>query len=234
MTLRVLIVDDEPLARRGLRVRLEAMSGIEIVGECESGRTAIAAIESDRPDVVLLDVQMPGLDGFDVVEAIGTADMPVTIFVTAFDAHAIRAFDAHALDYLLKPIDDERFALAIERARTRVLERGSTQSAQGRRIIFRDRGSVIFLDHEDIDWISAEGDYVRVHAKGRGHLVRHTMSAMEERLDPTRFARIHRSAIVNVDRVAEIRPHGERDHIVVLKDGTRLKMSRAYRANLSL
>jgi two-component system LytT family response regulator len=230
MTLRVLIVDDEPLARRGLRVRLEAMPDIEIIGECESGRTAIAAIESDAPDVVLLDVQMPGLDGFDVVDAIGADQMPVTIFVTAYDTHAIRAFDAHALDYLLKPIDDERFALAIERARTRVRERGSSDTAKERRIIFRDRGSVIILNHDDVDWISAEGDYVRVHGKGRGHLVRHTMNAMEERLDPARFARIHRSAIVNVDRVAEVRPYGERDHIVVLKDGVRLRMGRAYAA----
>ncbi len=244
MTLRVLIVDDEPLARRGLRVRFEAMADIEIIGECESGRSAIAAIEADMPDVVLLDVQMPGLDGFGVVDAIGAAAMPVTIFVTAYDAHALRAFDAHALDYLLKPIDDERFAVAIERARVRVRERDVadrarrlggvlTDTAKDRRIVLRDRGSVIVLDHDDIDWISAEGDYVRVFAAGRGHLVRHTMHAMEERLDPTRFARIHRSAIVNVARVAEIRPHGERDSIVVLKDGTRLKLSRAYRDRLS-
>ena len=244
--LRVLIVDDEPLARRGLRVRLERMRDIEIVGEAESGSGAVDAIELHRPDVVLLDVQMPELDGFDVVDAIGADDMPITIFVTAYDAHAIRAFDAHALDYLLKPVDDERFERAIERARLRAAERGARarEAALGdllaapvrreSRIVLRDRGRVIVLQHADVDWISAEGDYVRVFAGGRGYLVRHTMVAMEARLDPKDFARIHRSAIVNVSRVREIRAHGDRDYIVVLRDDTKLKMSRSYRDRLTL
>jgi two-component system LytT family response regulator len=244
--LRVLIVDDEPLARRGLRVRLERMRDIDVAGEAESGSEAVSAIETLRPDVVLLDVQMPELDGFDVVDAIGADEMPVTIFVTAYDAHAIRAFDAHALDYLLKPVDDERFERAIERARSRVAERGARarEMALGEllaspvrresRIVLRDRGRVIVLPHADVDWISAEGDYVRVFAGGRGYLVRHTMVAMEARLDPKDFARIHRSAIVNVSRVREIRAHGDRDYIVVLRDDTKLKMSRSYRDRLTL
>jgi two-component system LytT family response regulator len=242
--LTVLIVDDEPLARRGLRVRLERLEGIDIVGECESGSEAVAAIETLAPDVVLLDVQMPELNGFDVIEAVGVDRMPVTVFVTAYDEHAIKAFDAHALDYLLKPVDDERFARAMGRARSRVAERdarvrelgGVLASSPGReaRIVLHDRGRVVVLDHADVDWISAEGDYVRVYAGGRGYLVRHTMLAMEARLDPRAFARIHRSGIVNVSRVREIRTHGDRDYVVVLRDGTRLKMSRSYRDRLTL
>jgi two-component system LytT family response regulator len=243
--LLVLIVDDEPLARRGLRVRLERMADVDIVGECESGSEAVAAIEAHAPDVVLLDVEMPELDGFDVIDAIGVDRMPVTVFITAYDAHAIRAFDAHALDYLLKPVDDERFVRAIERARARVAERdararereldGVLASVPRRetRIVLRDRGRVIVLDHGDVDWISAEGDYVRVYAGGRGYLVRHTMLAMEARLDARAFARIHRSAIVNVSRVREIRSHGDHDYIVVLRDDTKLKMSRSYRDRLT-
>ncbi len=240
--MKVLIVDDEPLARRGLRVRLERLPDIDIIGEAESGSDAVAAIESLSPDVVLLDVQMPELDGFDVIDAIGADAMPITVFVTAHDAHAIRAFDTHALDYLLKPVDDERFVRAIERARIRVAERDARARELGgllasperdRRIVLRDRGRVIVLDHGDIDWISAEGDYVRVYAGGRGYLVRHTMVAMESRLDAKAFARIHRSAIVNVTRVREIRTHGDRDYLVILRDGTRLKMSRSYRDRLT-
>lgn len=241
--LRVLIVDDEPLARRGLRVRLEAMPDIEIVGEPASGLDAVAAIEASRPDVVLLDIQMPGLDGFGVIDAIGAAEMPVTVFVTAFDTHAIKAFEAHALDYLLKPIDGERLVRAVERARVRVAERDAhtrarqvndmlATSAPDRRIVLRDRGRVLLLDYDDVDWIAAEGDYVRVYTGGRGHLFRSTMAAMEARLDAVRFARIHRSTIVNASHVREIRPQGDRDFVVVLRDGTKLKMSRSYRDRL--
>ena len=244
--LRVLIVDDEPLARRGLRVRLERMPDIAIVGECETGAEAVAAIDENALDVVLLDVQMPELDGFDVIDAVGPDRMPVTIFVTAYDAHAIRAFDANALDYLLKPVDDERFARSVERARARVAERdarareremtSALEAAPKResRIVLRDRGRVVVLDHADIDWIAAEGDYVRVFSAGRGYLVRHTMNAMEARLDPNAFARVHRSSIVNVARVKEVRPHGDRDYTVVLKDGNKIRMSRSYRERLKL
>ena len=244
--LRVLIADDEPLAVRGLRARLDRMPAIEIVGECVSGRAAVEAIERVSPDVVLLDVQMPELDGFDVIEAVGVAHMPVTIFVTAYDTHAIRAFDAHALDYLLKPVDNDRFARAVERARVRVRERDTLgrervladairdASPARERIVLRDRGRVLVLEHADVDWIAAEGDYVRVRAAGRGYLVRHTMAAMEARLGPASFARIHRSTIVNIARVREIRSRGDRDHVVVLRDGTTLRMSREYRDRLQL
>jgi two-component system LytT family response regulator len=235
---KVIIVDDEPLARRGIRVRLEQTPDVEVVAECVSGADAVRAIRDRSPDVVFLDVQMPGMDGFDVVQAIGAETMPVTIFVTAYDTHAIRAFDANALDYLLKPIDDERFARAVDRARRRLSERrgGSVprQSPLVDRIVVRDRGSVFLLAHDDVDWIAAEGDYVRVHAAGRGHLVRDTMVALESRLDPARVARIHRSASVNLARVKEIRPYGDRDYLAVLRDGTRLKVSRTYRGKLNL
>ena len=244
--LRVLIVDDEPLALRGLRVRLEQMSAVEVVGECASGGAAVEAIERLSPDVVLLDVQMPELDGFDVIEAVGVARMPVTIFVTAHEAHAIRAFDTHALDYLLKPVDDERFVRSIERARVRVEEHDARRRRRGlaeavadaqpvrRRIVLRDRGRVVVLEHLDVDWIVAEGDYVRVHAAGRGYLVRHTMAAMEARLDQAVFARIHRSTLVNIARVREIRSRGDRECFAILRDGTKLRVSRGYRNRLQL
>jgi two-component system LytT family response regulator len=235
---KVIIVDDEPLARRGIRVRLERIAGVDIVAECVSGVDAVRAIRDQAPDVVFLDVHMPGMDGFAVVREIGADAMPVTIFVTAYDTHAIQAFDANALDYLLKPIDDERFARAVDRARRRLTERrGGASPGEPPaidRIVVRDRGSVLILTSDDVDWISAEGDYVRVHARGRGHLVRDTMASLESRLDPARFARVHRSAIVNLSRVKEIRPYGDRDYLAVLRDGTRLKVSRTYRSRLKL
>lgn len=242
--LRVLIVDDEPLARRGLRVRLERMSDIEVLAECANGEAAIAAIEDSAPDVVLLDVQMPELDGFDVVDAVGVTCMPVTIFVTAYDTHAIRAFEAHALDYLLKPLDDVRFAHAIERARAAVAHKhanplpAATETSPvivaRQRVVLRERGRVLVLDHGDIEWVEAEGDYVRLHVGTRSYLFRHTMAAMEERLDAAAFARIHRSTIVNVAGVREVRTRGDRDWTVVLRDGTKHKMSRVYRDRLAL
>jgi two-component system LytT family response regulator len=235
---KVIIVDDEPLARRGIRVRLERIAGVDIVAECVGGVDAVRAIRDHAPDVVFLDVQMPGMDGFAVVREIGADAMPVTIFVTAYDTHAIQAFDANALDYLLKPIDDERFARAVDRARRRLTERrGGASPGEPPaidRIVVRDRGSVLILTSDDVDWISAEGDYVRVHARGRAHLVRDTMASLESRLDPARFARVHRSAIVNLSRVKEIRPYGDRDYLAVLRDGTRLKVSRTYRSRLKL
>ena len=233
--LRVLIVDDEPLARRGVRVRLERLGRITVVGESASGAEAVRAITELRPDVVMLDVQMPGLDGFGVIDAIGADRMPVVVFLTAYDSHAIRAFEAQALDYLLKPIDDERFALAIERARRRVHERETGRAATPRpdgRIAVRDRGRVILVASDSIDWIAAEGDYVRIHTGGRGHLHRETMASLSARLDASRFARIHRSTIVNVSRVRELHARGDRELLVVLRDGTQLKASRRRSARL--
>ena len=224
----VLIVDDEPLARRGVRVHLETAGGFVVVGESANGREAIADIVRLRPQVVFLDVQMPGVDGFDVIDAVGIERMPVTIFVTAYETHALRAFDAHAVDYLLKPIDPARFARAAERVRMLV---GSGRIP--RRLVLRDGGRVLLVDHDEIDWIEADRDYVRVHVGGRRHLVRHTLRGMEGRLDSARFARIHRSAIVNVARVREIRRQGDRAFQIVLRDGTTLKMSRGYRDRLA-
>lgn len=266
--IRALVVDDEELARRGLRLRLERAGDFTVAGECANGREAIAAIERERPDLVLLDVQMPGLGGFDVVEAVGAEQMPAVVFVTAYDDFALRAFDALAIDYLLKPIDDDRFARAMTRVRQRLAERA--ESAIGRRmtallqerhgatrgdggdaplatvqpaptagarparghILVRDRGRVLILEIPEIDWVEADGDYVRVHAAGRAHLLRETMATMERTLTPHRFARIHRSAIVNLERVSELRPLTSREYLVVLRDGTRLRMSRRSRDRL--
>src|SRR3712207_5452405 len=203
MMIRALVVDDEPLARRGIRVRLERAGGVDVIAECANGAEAVDAIRDRQPDLVFLDVQMPGLDGFDVIQEVGAERMPAVVFVTAYDAHALRAFDVHALDYLLKPIDDERFDTAVERARRRIAEReagamgrrlaAAMSELRDRRILIKDRGRVVIIDEADVDWVEAEGDYVRIHAAGRGHLLRETMSAMADRLDPTHFARIHRS-----------------------------------------
>ena len=262
--IRAIIVDDEQLARRGIRARLERAGGYQVVAECASGREAIAAIREHQPGVVFLDVQMPGVDGFGVVEAIGAERMPVVIFVTAFDNHALKAFEAHAFDYLLKPIDDVRFATTIERARHRVVEREESGVArrlaalmndirpalateQGfarhpdaadavatpvNRIVVRERDRVLLVDVGDIDWIGADGDYVRIHASGRSHLIRDTMAAMESRLDRGAFVRIHRSTIVNTSRIRELRPYSSREYAVILRDGTRLRLSRRYRERL--
>jgi two-component system LytT family response regulator len=225
---RVLIVDDEPLARRGVRLHLEKAGGFEIVGEAASGRDAIERIRSLRPDAVFLDVQMPSIDGFGVVDAIGVGQMPVTVFVTAYDVHALRAFEAHAIDYILKPIDPARFADAAERVRSLVASGSAPQ-----RLVLRDGARVVVVEPSEIDWVEADGDYVRVYIRGRGYLVRHTIGRMEERLDASRFQRIHRSTIVNVARVREVKPDGDRRYRVLLRDGTSLTMSRGFRERLA-
>jgi two-component system, LytTR family, response regulator len=259
--IRVLIVDDEALARRGIRARLAAAAGFEVAGEAATGREAVRAIAELSPDLVFLDVQMPGLDGFEVVAAVGAERMPVTVFVTAHDQHALRAFEAHALDYLLKPLDDERFSRVLERARRRIEERrggelgrklaavlaetgvvgpgtaspgeaAPSDAAGGRmldRFLIKGGGRVLVIPAEEVDWIGAAGDYVRLHAGSRTHLLRDRISVLAEQLDPAVFARIHRSTIVNVERIRELQPYGNGDYVVVLKDGTSLKLSRGYR-----
>jgi two-component system, LytTR family, response regulator len=222
-----LIVDDEPLARRGVRARLEKRSDVEIVGECQNGLEAVRAIRATSPDLVFLDIQMPGLDGFGVVESVGTDTMPVVVFLTAYDEHALRAFDAEALDYLLKPIDDERFAQALTRAKKRI--GGARAEPRVSRIAVRDRGRVVLVDAPDVDWVEADGDYLRLHVRGRVHLVRETMKAFEARLPRELFVRIHRSTIVNVMRVVELQPRPNGEFGVTLKDGTRLRLSRGFR-----
>jgi two-component system LytT family response regulator len=245
--LRVLIVDDEPLARRGVRQLLEPHGDVRIVGEAGSGRAAVELIGTLRPDLLFLDVQMPGLDGFGVIEAVGEGHMPVTIFVTAYDQFALRAFDAHALDYVLKPYDAERLDLALERARTqlngrkqaviderlgRLLEELRTRNQYLERLVVRSGGRILILRVADIDWIEAASNYVRLHSGGKEFLLRETMTALEAKLDPMDFVRIHRSTIVRVDRIRELEPLFQGDYVVILGDGTRLTSSRGYREKL--
>ena len=239
--IRTLIADDEPLARRGVRLLLEKESGIEIVGEASGGMEAADLIQLHKPDLVFLDVQMVGCDGFETLLRIGPEIAPVVIFVTAYDEYALRAFEFNAVDYLLKPYDDVRFAAALNRAREIVVRRRSEavdtkldrlidhlEGENRETILLKSSGEIIFLKASEIDWIEAEGDYVRFHVAGRSHLMRSTMSAMEERLDPARFIRIHRSTIVNSDRLRKLSPSFEGEYSVVLNDGTKLRLSRGY------
>jgi two-component system LytT family response regulator len=243
------IVDDEELARRGIRSRLASRDDVRIVAECSSGHDAVDAIAAYEPDLIFLDVQMPGLDGFGVIDEVGPERMPVVIFVTAYDEHALRAFDVHALDYLLKPIDEERLHEAIDRARRRIAQRRSSELsdrltslldavtagdiAEAKsgpdRFVIKTGGRITFVDADAINWVEAAGDYVRLHTDEKVHLLRETMSGMEDRLDPTCFLRIHRSTIINTERLRELRPYGNSEYIVVLDDGTELKLSRTYR-----
>ena len=258
MTIRTLVVDDEPLARRGICTRLRPLAYIDLVGECENGRQAVEAIRTHKPDLVFLDVQMPGLDGFDVLQAVGPDAMPGVIFVTAYDQHALRAFDVHALDYLLKPIDDDRFYRALDRVYAHYTQR--QESALGRRLsalladvkpaeaerlaveappqgagqrfVIKTGGRIFFVKADEIDWIEAAGDYVGLHVGPKTHLLRETMTALEDQLDPRLFLRIHRSTIVNTERILELRPHFNGEYKMLLHDGTELKSSRSYREHL--
>ena len=244
--LRTLIVDDEPLAREGLRNLLADASEVTVVGECGDGATALEVIRRDRPDLVLLDVQMPELSGFEVLQQLGP-DLPVIIFVTAHDAFALQAFEAHAVDYLLKPVAPARFRQALERARAQVaydrtsevservtalLETLASENRFPVRLPVKARGSVTFVRVAEIDWIGAAGNYVKLHVGRDRHLIRETLSNLERRLDPRVFVRIHRSTIVNVDRIQEVQPWVKGDHVVVLRDGQKLTLSRTYRDRL--
>jgi two-component system, LytTR family, response regulator len=249
--IRALIVDDEPLAREGVRMRLKQEPDIEVIGECGNGRDAVTVILRDVPDLVFLDIQMPRLGGFEVVEAVGVKQMPHVIFVTAYDEHALRAFEVSALDYLLKPIDGERFFEALERARDRIHGKNlQAISAQLRKMMAalqaerkylgrlsiksagKSGGRITFLGVDEIDWIGAADNYVQVHAGRESHLLHATMNSLENRLDPNKFLRIHRSAIVNVERIKELHPMFHGEYQVILKDGTRLTSGRGYRRNL--
>jgi two-component system LytT family response regulator len=250
---RALIVDDEPLARQRLRTLLKGESDIEVVGECSNGHEAVAAVLELHPDLLFLDVQMPVLDGFGVLEALGTEQLPAVIFVTAYDTYAIRAFEVNALDYLLKPFDRDRFRKALQRARDMISkeppsytgeqlgallveshpERGT---AAGRppidRLVIKSSGRVFFLRTEEIDWIEAAGNYLRLHVGNEMHLLRDTMNNLEARLRPDKFLRIHRSTMVNLERVKELQPWFHGDYKVILLDGTELTLSRSYRPKL--
>jgi len=269
--LRVLVVDDERLPRQRLMRLLEEIPNTECAGECANGRSAVDAIESLMPDLVLLDVRMPGMGGLDVARSL-TGHVPFVIFVTAFDEYALSAFEVHAIDYLLKPVERERFVAAIERARVlvssttaaqrherllallqaepRMGTAGEPRDAQDplaesappmpagepgsfpRRFLVKGDGQMYFVAVDDIDWIEAYGNYVRLHVGKSVHLIRETLGNIERKLDATRFARVHRSSIVNLDRVARMDLWGAGDYVVLLKDGTKLKLSRWYRSRI--
>lgn len=224
--MKAVIVDDEPLARKSIRLLLERDGEVEVAGEC-SGADAAALIAGTRPEIMFLDVQMPEVGGFDLLEQIGADAVPVVVFVTAYDNYAVRAFEMHGLDYLLKPFDDARFAQALVRAKDQVRARGRSPYAQ--RFLVRAREKFVVVNAADIDWIEAADYYVTLHAGGKSHLLRETMATLEKRLDPARFIRVHRSAIVNIDRVREIHPLFRGDCTLVLADGTQVKLSRARR-----
>ncbi len=213
--MRAMVIDDEPLARRSVRRFLKAYADVELIGECGDGESAVAAILTKQPDLVFLDVQMPEMDGFEVVRKIGADRMPVTIFVTAYDRYALRAFDENAVDYLLKPFEKERFERALMRARER--------------IAITENGRVHFVKARDIDWIGAEGNYARLHVGIREYLLRETLTSLERRLSPLDFLRTHRSTIVNVHRIKEIQAWFHGHHRVLLENGTELRMSRYQR-----
>jgi len=238
---RALIVDDEPLARRGVALRLEKCRDVEIVGECGDGTSAIEKIFELSPDVVFLDVQMPGMDGFEVLRTLPKEHLPGVIFLTAYEQHALRAFEVHALDYLLKPVDDERFAAAVNRAR-KLVDSTSRAAITERILHMLDRNAEKYVSRftvrtgsriqivlaEDVEWIGAAGDYAELHTHGRSHLLRETMSSLEQKLDPSKFLRIHRSRIVRTASILELRSIENREFTVKLTDGSEHRSSRTY------
>lgn len=256
--IRVLIVDDEPLARSGLTALCLEDPELEVVGECADGRAAAAAIGQTEPDLLLLDIQMPEMDGFEVLRAIGPERAPRVIFITAFDEFAVKAFEVNALDYLLKPFDDERFFVAIDRAKKAMREPAVSEwssrliglletvsqrfADDGRapgngsrylnRLAVKDMGRVYFVRAAEIEWIQAANYYVKLHVEGRVHLLRESMTSLEERLDPARFFRVSRSAIVNLDRVREVQPYARGSLMVILDNGARVKMTRSRKEQL--
>lgn len=256
--IRTIVVDDEPTARRGVKLLLQRDPAIEIVGEAGTGEEAAALIRREKPDLAFLDVQMPGSDGFAALSGLETGLAPAVVFVTAYDEHALRAFEVNAVDYLLKPYDDARFAAALQRAKDEIRRRQTDsvnaqltqlltylqQSAPaaasaprdepvGDRILVKSSGEIFFLKADEIDWIEAEGDYMKFHVSGRTHLMRETMARLEARLDPRRFIRIHRSTIVNIDRLRKLSPSFAGEYAVVLHDGTKLKLSRGYHERIA-
>jgi len=259
---RTLLVDDEPLALRGLAIRLEAHTDVEIIGTCVNGREAVKAIKEQKPDLVFLDIQMPGFDGFSVVRSlVGEAEIPFVVFVTAYDEYALEAFEAHALDYLLKPVEEERLQEALDRVRLAMSQRAAIE--QNARLVdlienmdqppvealtaiieqptasidsrydphlrIKDRGHITIVNIDDVDYIDAAGDYMCIHVGEKTHILRETMKTMEKRLDPKVFQRVHRSTIVNLDKVREVRPHSNGECFLSLTCGMELKVSRSYK-----
>ncbi|MBD0370190.1 MAG: response regulator transcription factor [Pyrinomonadaceae bacterium] len=254
---RAMIVDDEPLARQAIRLLLKTDAEVEIIAEAGSGSEAVELINRNAPDLLFLDIQMPGMNGFDVLEKIDVSRIPAIIFVTAFDQYALRAFEVHALDYLLKPFDDARFEKALRQAKAQIEQREINRLSQKlfalledreervesprpaverpkylTRLMIKSASRIFFLKVEEIDWIGAEDYYVKLHFGRKTHLLRETMNELEAKLDPEKFLRIHRSSIVNLDRVKEMHAHFNGDYVVILQDGTELKLSRSRREQL--
>lgn len=245
--IKTLIVDDEPIARDRVRRMLREETDIEIIGECGNGGEAVVFINENNPDLVFLDIQMPEMNGFEAIQSINAEKSPVVIFVTAFDQYAIRAFDVHALDYLLKPFNRERFKRAVERAREQI-EKSNTGKIDERlasllkdltgskkyleRLVVKSVGRVFFLRTDEVDWIEAAGNYAKLHVGKEGHLIRETMNGLEAKLNPDKFLRIHRSTLVNIDRIKELNPLFSGDYSVMLKNGVELTLSRNYRDRL--
>jgi two-component system, LytTR family, response regulator len=229
--IRTVIVDDEPLARSNLRVLLNLDSTIEIADECGSGPDAAAVIRRSRPDLLFLDVQMPECDGFDVIELLGAHLPPAIVFVTAYDQYALRAFEAGALDYLLKPFDNARFDLALSRAKQKI-ELSKDHPRKFDRLTIKSAGQIAFVFLSEIDWIEAADYYAALHIGARTHLLRRSLSDLEQDLDPSLFCRIHRSAIVNLDRVRGLRSNEDGDYTVLLHNSATLRLSRKYRKQL--
>jgi two-component system LytT family response regulator len=247
--IRVAIADDEPLARERLTSLLDGRDGYSIVATCVDGPEALAAVTDNEIDLLFLDVQMPGLDGFQMLESIGSAPLPMIVFVTAYDEYALRAFEVSALDYLLKPFDLERFEMTLARVEERVANTEQRElSGQLReflrtlsatpslprvsRFAVRANGEIHFVKAEDVDWIDADGNYVALHACGRVHLVRDTIKSLEDRLDPEKFMRVHRSAIINVEKLRKLQPYFHGEYVITLQDGTTLTSSRTYSERL--
>ena len=245
--IRTLVVDDEPMARERILGLLAQEQDVEVIGQCSDGMQAVSAIQSLAPELVFLDVQMPAVDGFGVIQQVGADRMPMVVFVTAYDEYALQAFEVHALDYLLKPFGRDRLQQCLEHARHlrerhRAGELGKSLLAlvqdfkpepkKQDRLVVKSGGRVFFVRTDDIEWIEAAGNYVRLHLKDQSHLFRETMNQMEARLDPQRFFRIHRSRIVNTERIKELQPWFNGEFVVVLQNGTQLRLSRSYREKL--
>ncbi len=239
--LRAIVIDDEPLARDAVRLLLARDPEVMVAGEA-SGVDAVELIARTRPDILFLDVQMPEVDGFDVLAAAGPDAVPAVVFVTAYDEYAVRAFDVHAIDYLLKPFDDARFALALARAKERARARRPDAILAGlvrqrvpylRRLLVRARDRVLVVPAEEVDWIEAADSYAALHVGARTHLLRRTLCELERALDPRRFVRVHRSAIVNLEQVREIQPLLRGDSVLVLVGGSRVRLSRTHRADFA-
>ena len=245
--LRAIVVDDEMLARQIIREMLANDAEVEIVAECVNGREAVEATQAHKPDLLFLDIQMPEVAGFEVLEAMKGERLPGVIFVTAYDQYAVRAFEYHALDYLLKPFDRERFEMAVSRAKAQLrrdrngeldrrilalLEALKAESKYVDRLVIKNGGRVFFLESGEVNWIEAEGNYVRLHTDKKAHLLRETISSLEEQLDPKKFLRVHRSTIVRIDSIRELQPWFHGEYHIILHDGTKLTLSRNYREQL--